>query len=211
MRQQVHQQVNLYQLRFQKVRPPLAAGLLARGMLGALGVLLLVFGHAEWRARDAGARLESLHALRASESTRLVELATLYPAREVDAALEGEVAGLELERAAKTRLLGLLSNQGLGNTDGFSAQMSGIARRRVDGLWLRELRIEAGGSELALVGSALDAELVPRFLRNLGQEETFAGRDFRRLHIERSNDEPGRIDWSVHTRPEGADDAGGSS
>ncbi len=196
------QHVNLYQLRFQKVKPPFAAALLARGLLAAGVLLLLGYAHAAWRARAAETRLESLHARRASESTRLVELATLYPAPEVDVALEGRVTALEVERSAKTRLLGLLSSQSLGNTEGFSAQMSGIARRRVDGLWLRELRIESGGSDLALAGSALDAELVPRFLRALGEESTFAGRDFRRLRIERSAEEPGRIDWSVRTRPD---------
>lgn len=194
------QQVNLYQLRFRPVEAPLAAALLTRVLLAGVAVLGLVWGHAQWRSRGAEAELESLRAQRAAESTRLVDLATLYPAREVDAALAAEAAGLEGERQAKTRLLGLLSNQSLGNTDGFSAQVAGLARRRVEGLWLREVRIEAGGSELALVGSALDAELVPRFLRSLGEETAFTGSDFRTLRLERSGDEPGRIDWSVRTR-----------
>jgi hypothetical protein len=204
----VKQHVNLYQLRFQRVRPPFAAALLARVLGAGLALLLLVFGHAEWRVRGAAAHVEELRAERASESTRLVELATLYPARHVDAALEAEVAGLELERAAKTRLLGLLSSQSLGNTDGFSAQLTGVARRRVEGLWLRELHIEAGGNQLALAGSALDAALVPRFLRALGQEPVFSGRDFQRLRIERSSEQPGLVEWSVRTRPAAGENAG---
>ncbi len=201
------QQVDLYQLRFQKVRPPFAAALMAAGLAGVVALLGAVWGLAAWRNAAAVERVETLRAERGAESTRVTELATLYPAAEVDPALEARVADLEQERAAKLRLLGLLSNQSLGNTRGFSGHVTGIARRRVDGLWLRTVRIEAGGGELVLEGSALDAAQVPRFLQALGDEDAFAGSEFRSLRMERSIDQPGRIDWSARTRAED-DDAG---
>ena len=112
---------------------------------------------------------------------------------------ESKLSSLGRERDAKRRLLGLLSSESLGNTTGFSDHVAGLARRRVEGVWLRGIRIEAGGGELVLEGSALDPALVPRFLRGLGEEKAFLGSEFRSLRIERSSLEPGRMDWTART------------
>ena len=197
------QHVNLYAIQLDAPPEQLSAVQMGKVGLGALAVGLALWGVVEWRNHRLALEVEALRAARGAEAERVLEMARLYPPRPVDAALEAEVAGLGRERDARRRLLGLLSSESLGNTTGFSRHVAGLARRRVEGVWLRRIEIEAGGRELVLAGSAVDPALVPRFLRGLGEEEVFVGSEFRALKIlrtEATETEPARIDWIARTR-----------
>jgi len=198
----VKQQVDLYQPPFRKTETALSAtSLLAIGA-ALIGALLLATGWVEWRAWSGSRQLASLEQRRAEEAARVVALARTHPPWQTDSALERQSADLAAERDAKVRLLRLLTNESLGNTTGFSEQVSGLARRRVPGLWLRQIRIRRGGHELSLAGSAIEPELVPRFVQQLGLEPVFAGSDFRTLRMERPEDETRRIDFTLATDEE---------
>ena len=193
------QHVNLYQLEFHRTRSVFDAARMARFGIGLAVLVLALTGWVHWLDHQADRELEAVQALRAAESTRVVELASLYPAQEVDPAVEARHTQLVAERDARNRLLRLLGGQSLGNTTGFSDHVAGLARRRVPGLWLREVRIERGGRALALSGSALEPDLVPRFLQELGEEGAFAGRAFGSLRIERPEADSSRIDFVLRT------------
>lgn len=194
--------VDLYEVRFRKQKPPLRSARLLQVCGAALGIALLLYGHGLWRNARAGDRLDAIRSDRTAASSRFVALAERYPPKQVDAQLEAALQRLTAEREAKTRLLALLSNQSLGNTSGFSEHVAGLARQRVEGLWLRGVRIGRGGREMALEGSALHPELVPRFLDDLGEEDAFAGRDFRSLRIERPENDPDHVDFALSTESE---------
>lgn len=196
------QNVDLHVVRLQREVPALGAPRLFQIGGAALVTLALVYGYALWRAAQAESHLEALRVQRAAETTRVADLATLYPPTPVDAALEAEVAQLTRERDAKSRLLQLLATHELGNRTGFSEHAAGLARQRVNGLWLRSVHIGEGGDDIALAGSALQPELVPRFLQALGDEAVFAGRAFASLRIERSKDDPAVLDFALRTHAE---------
>ena len=165
------QQINLHQLHAGDEAPPLAAARLVQLGGALLIVLALLYAHGTWRVWSAENELDAERSRRVSESSRLVELTALHPPQPVDASLQARVEALSVERVAKTHLLELLSNQSLGNTLGFSEPLTALARRRVTGLWLNEVRLRQGGQEVELAGSALSGELVPRLLQELSSEE----------------------------------------
>jgi hypothetical protein len=196
------QRVELYQGRFRAGRRLLSARHIV--WTGALCALLLglVFGWGQWRAGRQARALDSLREEAAQAAQRIVQLAETHPPARADRALQVEVERRENERAAKSELLRLLSSQSLGNTQGFSPHLTALARRRVNGVWLREIRLVEGGGELWLAGSALEPELVPRLLQHLRDEAPFAGTTFRRLRVERAADDAGYVDFGLDTSGE---------
>lgn len=193
------QQVDLYQKTFRREEVLLPALMILRISVALLAGLLLIYGLGWWNVSVRADRLESLRDRIAEEGRRVVELAETHPAAKRDAVLEAEVERLTGERDAKTRLLRALSSQSLGNTAGFTWQLTGLARQRVPGLWLREIRIRRGGRELALVGSTLEADLVPRFIQRLGREAAFAGSEFKSLLVQRSAGDGEQLDFALST------------
>lgn len=192
-------QVNLYQARFWPETLGLSGLRVLQVTTAILAVLGLLQGYAQWSVWSQSHRLDSLRERHADEANHILELAKTHPPAQPDSALVAEVEALTVERDAKTRLVRALARQSFGNTEGFSQHIAGLARQHVSGLWLRAVRIRRGGRELALAGSTLDPELVPRFIQQLGREPVFAGADFSSLRLQRSEEDPGRIDFSLGT------------
>lgn len=200
----MRQRVDLYQVRFRRPRPALDARrcllLLAAG--GAL--LLSAWAQAAWRVEREEQGLVALRARLEEQSKRIVELEALHPPRVPDARLTAEVEQALAEREAKARLLELLAGERVGNSRGFSEHLAALARRRLEGLWLRSVQVRRGGEDLALAGSALGPELVPRLVRELAAEQAFAGAVFDSLRLERPEPSAQRIDFALATRAETA-------
>ena len=70
------QHVNLYQIEFRRTRSAFAAARMARFGIGGVVLLLALTGWVHWRSHQAQRELEAVQALRAAESTRVVELAS---------------------------------------------------------------------------------------------------------------------------------------
>ena len=195
-------EADLYQEQFRRAKPVLSARMSLRLAAGVLAGLVLIYGLGQWGVSIQSGRLESLREQLAAERNRIAQLAETHPPAEKDPDIEAEVQELTAERDARTRLLRALSTESLGNVGGFSRHVAGLARQRVAGLWLREIRIGRGGRELELVGSTLEADLVPHFIQQLGRESAFAGGGFQSLRLQRSETELERIDFALSTAPE---------
>lgn len=182
------QQVNLYQPIFRKERRVFSA----RAMLASVGVvlagLLLIYGYAHWQMYELRAELGRLEAQRRAATERLTGLEGVIPARGKSQLLEAEIGRLERELDRKRRVAAALEGGALGNTEGFSSYLTGLARQRVDGLWLTGLRISEGGERLILAGRALSPERVPVLVQRLAGESAFAGLHFNTLDMERTDD-----------------------
>ena len=112
--------------------------------------------------------------------------------------LAGEVARLAVALKGRRQLIDSLSTR-VDDGAGMSVYLAGLARRRLDGLWLTGVQIAKGGAELQIKGSALDPELVPRLVQRLSAEAEFQGRKFRTLTIERPESDPKRVDFLLRT------------
>lgn len=192
------QQVNLYQpiLRSQpKVFSALT--ILQFGGLLLLG-LSLIYGYARWQDAKLSHDVTSLQAQQDALLKRIEEFSTRYPVKQKNPGLERQQAGLIADRSGKARALEVLSGGVFGNTQGFSGYLEALARRHVEGVWLTGVTISAGGEQLGLTGSTLDAQLVPRYLRQLSAESAFKGREFKTFQMQRGA-APSHIDFTLNT------------
>jgi hypothetical protein len=196
------QHVNLYQLSFHPATPILPGTSILGACALMLSLFILTYGYAWWRLWSDTQHLESIQTRYAEEQQQVTELAKTHPPAQTDGQLAARVQVLTATREAKTHLLRLLSSRRMGNTSGFSQHIAALARQRVEGLWLREIHINHGGRKLALAGSALRAELVPRLIQLLSEEVAFAGSDFKSFRMKRSEANAREIEFAVSTNGE---------
>lgn len=100
-----------------------------------------------------------------------------------DPALEAEAAQIERRLLAVRLDLGALKDGVIGDTRGFSAFMRALAHQGVEGVWLTGFSVGAAGQDISITGRALRAELVPAYLKRLGQDAYFSGRSFAALDM----------------------------
>ncbi|MEW6352741.1 MAG: PilN domain-containing protein [Pseudomonadota bacterium] len=193
------QQINLYQPIFRKQRKVFSALALFQVCLAMIAGLLLIYVYARWQVQELEQVLARLQAQQVAAVSRVEDLNKRYAGRTKSAALEQEVARLEADVAAKQTVLQSFSGGGFGNSAGFSKYLEGLAKQRVEGMWLTGLSISAGGGALTIFGSTLAPELVPAFLQQLGKEPAFAGAEFKTLLMERPNTDTARIDFTLRT------------
>jgi len=193
------QQVNLYQQEFRKQSPPLSA---PQALLAIAGLLLLLLGASGWRywqAQTLGVQLDQARQQLQQSQQQLAERKKAFPEKQADPRLAQQLARLEQDLVLKQRVLRVLSGKQFGNTKGFVEQITGLARQRIEGMWLTALHIRQGGARLGMRGNALQPELLPRYLQRLGQEPVFAGVEFDTFLMQRGQQAPHWIQFSLGT------------
>lgn len=180
----IKQQVNLLDKRFRESESVLSGKRIFSIWGGLIALLALYSGYSYYeniRLTDEAATLKVQHqtvVARLDDMTRKAQ-----PGQ--SSQLENEVAFLNQEKEKKIRINSVLSGADIGNTTGFSGHMEGLARQVVPKIWLKAVRIDEGGKSLGIYGSALDAEIVPRYLQKLSDETAYAGADFKTFIMER--------------------------
>ena len=192
----VRQQINLYQPAVQSSVAPFSAHsvLLVSGL--AVSCLLAVWAYGWWRV----ARLErAVHSLEQQQHQQDASLVALNSARAADAPPEqmpARVAMLTAELAVRTRTLELLRSGTAGQVGGFSTRLAALAHRPTPGLWIDHVVLSGMTDSMTVGGTALEPDLVPRYLRGLAEEGALAGARFDELVIERPAtghaDDPGQ-------------------
>ena len=112
-------------------------------------------------------------------------------AKEKSKLLINEIARVSSEIEQRERITETLSSRSFGNNSGFSDYLESFARGHVQGTWLTQVSIEAGGSLLGLSGKTLSSELVPLYLQNLSSEGVLQGASFNVLEIARVENKEG--------------------
>lgn len=103
--------------------------------------------------------------------------------REPDKGLIEEIARLELRLELQRDTLIALDTGGLGNSIGFSNYLAAFARRATDGVWLTRIAVDSAANEVQLRGRVLRAELLPGYLRALGEEAALRDKRFGELTV----------------------------
>lgn len=179
------QQINLFNPVFLKQKRIFSAV----NMADALA--LLVVGVAVFYAY---ASIESLNLDRqAVETARQYDLAKLrlaqtsvrYAPKKVDAGLEAEVTNLQAQLNTRQATLNNLGIGAAGSEVGYAEYLRALARQSLAGLWLTGFKVAKGGTEIEIIGRALQPELVPYYIRRLNQEQALRGRTFDSLSMTR--------------------------
>jgi MSHA biogenesis protein MshI len=186
----VRQEINLYAPIFRAPRESFAAATILRTGLLALAVMAVLYAYAAWQVAGLARAAHTEQVRHNALAARIAELEARQGARAADQTLTKRISTLTGERNAKTRALARIAQGVEGGADGagphFAEVFEGLARQRLQGLWLTAIHIGAGGGELALEGSAQGGELLPRYLTRLSGEPAFRGREFQRLAMQRA-------------------------
>lgn len=177
------QYIDLYPEALRRRSVPLSAAQVALACLAlalALGAWsVLTRNHTRTLAAQAAQIEQQLKA----ERDQLAALGQQAQAQKADPMLSAQLAGAEALLAARREAIAVLEQGRIGNALGFSEYLRAFARQSLPGLWLTGFDITAGGSDLGIDGRALDAELLPRYVRRLNAEQVFRGRNFATLEM----------------------------
>lgn len=193
------QEVNLYLPIFRQRRAIFSTVAMVQLSAVFLSGLLAIYLFGVYQGRVLDRQLAGLEAKAAAEAASLERLRERYPTPTRSRILERELAQLERERRQKAQLVELLSEDELGNSHGFSPYLSGLARQRIDGLWLTLVHLEDGGRQVGLRGVAVRDPLVPRFIARLSGIEAFLGTEFSEVRLWRAEAGDQQVQFSIRT------------
>jgi len=143
-------------------------------------------------------------------NAELQALLARYPEPRPDPTLAKQADRLQAEIESLRALLNRLEGGELLARGGFSAHFEGLARRRSQGVWLRAVRLEQGGREIALLGNALKRDDIPEWMAGLSREPVFQQRTFSGLTLTEPKQGQGWIEFNLSTRPPEAEKNGRS-
>lgn len=199
----MRQQINLYQDALIDKQEPLQsrqAGYIIAGFVVLL-VLLGLFGY--WQLRSANQNLETLQQQQAALEKKLAGLELEYPQRQKNELLEEEIRRAKETLTGQKQLLGFFADRDDKGNGAVIAVLEGLARHSSPGVWLRRIRLNGDGSNIALAGSALRPEQVPQYLQSLGAKGVLGGQVFSRLTLARLQERPGQVDFNLESMAEG--------
>lgn len=197
----MQQQINLYQPIFRRQEKRFSAKKLLGLFVGAAIFFTAVYGYARWNVHALETQLVDMQKQYNRELKRVDELSRQFPVKQKNLAMEQQLTRLRVERDAKQTLIGLLRGKSaFGNVEGFSGHMEGIARQRLDGMWVTGFSLNSGGESIDIHGSSLSPELVPQFLQKLSAERSFTGAEFRVFKMQRDAKNRAAIDFVLQTQ-----------
>jgi len=189
----VRQQINLYQPAAEVRGGPFAAASALRVSGFAVACLAAVWAYGEWRVLRLGRAVQSLEQQHHRQDATMAALNAARAADVTPEQMQTRVAALTAELAVRARTLELLRSGTAGQVGGFSARLAALARRPLPGLWIDHVVLSGMTESMTVGGTALEPDLVPRYLRGLAGEGALAGSRFDDLVIERPaehRDEP---------------------
>lgn len=199
----MRQEINLYQSVFRRKKDPFRS-------LNLLLIVCLVLAACGFLWGLKASEVSSLKdQTRAADQRRhhlqgqIRKLEAEHPVQTVNPRLKSRVAALRQGRESRLRLLATLEERIPESEQGFSAYLRGLARQRVQGVWLSSFEISLKQTEkLLLEGQASQAELLPRYLQRLSREGSFAGVAFERMRLKRVEGRQEVIRFSLATHKE---------
>lgn len=179
------QQINLYQPAADLSRRPFSARAAALFVGAVLAALLGIWGYGSWQVGQVQRSVAALEEQQRRQEDRVNAAGAMHAARANPERIEARIKDLTAQLATRRHALELLRGGTEGGKVGFSARLAGLARRHVDGLWIDHIVLTGSAQGMTLEGIALDADLVPRYLRDLAQDPSLVGARFDQLVIER--------------------------
>jgi len=179
----VSQQINLYNPLFRKQEKYFSTVTMMQALDLILLGSLLVYGYAWYRT--AGLEQRSVQTEKSFQATQvqLAQASASFGPRHPSKLLQDEVVQMDNDVKARHQIIELLGKGELGNTQGFSEYLRALSRQTLSGLWITGFHVTGLGSDMAINGRTLQAELVPVFINHLKKEPVLAGKTFRMLEM----------------------------
>ncbi len=183
-------QINLYHPRFLKQRDVLSLGNVVLAVVATYAVLAAAGG---WAWQNVAARQEAATVAEArlrSAKEQLEAETRAAAARKPSQQLVAELENAEGLLRRRVEIAGMLESGAVGSMGGFAEFLRGFARQAPEGLWLTGFKIGSGGNDMEIRGSMLNQTALPDYIRRLGAEKAFQGRNFAALTMNRVDPAP---------------------
>ena len=147
------QQVNLYQDELKTKALSYSSKLLAQISIILVVVFSVVTGFSYYQLQQHEITLMQQQLKQKTAMAELQKIQQELALRKKDMNLAKRLKEKTAELSNKQKVLNILSRDEFGNTKGFIEHVSGLARQRIEGLWLTKIRIANGGTDVALHGT----------------------------------------------------------
>lgn len=166
------QQVNLYLPELRPTREWLTANTVVFSVIGMVVILALVQITVTGSLKSFESNLVVIENQQVASAARVEKLKN-SPLSSNRVVLEQRIE--QLRTAIKSReFVGLIiEDQNLGNSEGFAAAMTGLARQSSDSIALSRIRFSAGGDAVELAGEIKRPEDIPLYLQRIQTEKSF--------------------------------------
>lgn len=195
------QQINLFQPILRRERVLFSAMAMVQSVAVVAVVLVAFTVYIQWRVAAQGDELAALSAQRDQLTQQLADASRRLPPGQEDPALAAKVSERQRELQAKRAFLREFSGREMGNTEGFSPIMAGLARQRSPDLWLEGFHLTGAGG-VTLQGQVLEAAALPAWLQQLSNEPVFVGLEFQTLLMERDEEDSRSLRFELRTQRE---------
>ena len=170
------QQINLFNPVFLQQKKQFSAIAMAQGLAAILLAVIAFTGYSAYQAGRTGREAQAAAARLKASQEKLVAMVEKTRPRPADKGVEEAIAQAAARLAASRQILGFVQKGQLDADASYAAVMRALARRATPGVWLTGLSLGDGGREMEIMGRALAPELLPAYIRSLGQESALAGK-----------------------------------
>lgn len=177
------QSINLYLPEFRKEKDWLDALRMVQVLGVSVLVVALVTGFQYWQSEELNKELAVIDQQLQVAVNETAALRASFGAQSEDPVLLQAIADAEESLQIKQVILKFMTGREMGNSEGFSEYMADLARYHTQGLSLTNINLSKGGTAVTLAGQVLRTELVPLYLQNLSQGQSFDGKEFYTLQI----------------------------
>ena len=165
------QQINLYAPKVHEKRGPALAAL---GVAAVIAVLMLAYwqylkgenDQLQVRVSKAKAQLET-------EKAAVAQMRAELAKRTDPARLAAELNALRARATEAQEIMAQLQSGNLGTMDGFTGQLTELARAGEPGIWVTNFKILTAGKGIEITGRSLDSQAILRYAGEVNQR--FAG------------------------------------
>lgn len=195
-------QINLYTLAFRHQPKTFSAAWTVVAVVALAAGTWAFYALESYQLRDLRAHRSEAEAQLKQLREQLVTLGRTTQ-RTRNKALEDQVTSAEILLKSRQEFFGRLQTGEFGNRDGYAKFLAALARQRLDGVWLTRVEISGPGSDFAIEGRTIRADLLPGFIRMLRNEDALRGKPIGTLAMqEREIDSKGEP--SAQGAPAGA-------
>lgn len=198
------QQVNLYQDELKTKKLKYSALILMQLSVFLIVVLSVAAGFKYLQLQQHQSTLVEKQQKQKAAMAELQKIQAELALRKKDSTLAARILQKTNELANKQKVLNILSRDEFGNTKGFIEHVSGLARQRLDGLWLTKIRIADGGTGVTLNGTTSKPSLLPKYLQRLSAEKVFSGTEFQSLLMARQEKKKQWLNFSLQNKKDNA-------
>ncbi len=195
------QQINLFNPVF--LEPPKQFSLLT--MLQGLALIFVggmsFYGYAWYQLSTLDKQLvQSAQQLDAKRAL-LLNTTTAVTTQQSEQMLQDKVRELNGKLADADELVNNLRSGSVGNTSGYSEYLRAFSRQVVSGLWLTGFKIIGDATEISLSGGALSPDLVPAYIKKLGNEPVMQGKRFAAMEMKQVKSDQGKryVEFTLHS------------